>query len=218
MANIVTLQQVKTHLRYPNPSSPSDDDAAFQIFMNAADEVIEFECDDILPKLFDESYDGGNCTLFLRHRPVYEVLNVEEGWGWVNYELDFVEVNSVPQISSMFAYSIDNPEVSQISRRSAGNILIPFRPGQGNIQVQYRAGEKDIPGAITLAVLELIAHWWQNSQLRSMTQASVNIGYDAVAGELYSRDTESGTQTLNIGVPYRILELIKSQRHMPIIA
>lgn len=218
MTNIVSLQDVKTHLRYPNPSGSSPDDAAIQKFINAADECIEFECDEILPKLFSEQYDGGDCSVFLRHRPILSVQNVEEGWGWINYELDYVQVNSPAPSNSMYAYSIDNYEIAQISRRSAGNVLIPFRPGESNIQVQYRAGEGTIPGSIILAELELIAHWWQNSQLRGVTLAGANLGYDAVAGSIYSRDTESGNQNLNIGVPYRILEMIKPYRHMPFIA
>lgn len=218
MTNIVSLEQVKAHLRYPNPSQSSPDDAALQIFINAADDVIEFECDDILPKLFVEQYDGGDGTIFLWHRPILSVENVEEGWGWLNYELDFVEVNSPAPIFSMYAYSIDNYENAQISRRSAGNIIIPFRPGESNIQVTYRVGYEPIPGAIILGELELIAHWWQNSQLRGVTMAGANLGYDTVTGQLYSRDTESGNQNLNVGVPYRILELIKPHRHMPFIA
>ena len=218
MANIVSLQDVKTHLRYPNPSSASPDDTSIQKFINAADEVIEFECDDILPKLITESYDGGTCTIYTWHRPIIEVLNIEEGWGWVNYELDYVEVNSPASVTSMFAYSVDTPENGEITRRTAGNVTIPFHPGDSNISITYRAGESKIPGTIILAELELIAHWWQNSQLRGVTLGGANIGYDAVAGSIYSRDTESGTQNLNIGVPYRILEMIKGQRHMPIIA
>ena len=218
MANIVSLADVKTHLRYPNPSSPNPDDTALQKFIDAADEVIEFECDEIVPKLFNESHDGGGTSIFLRRRPILEVLNVEEGWGWVNFELNFVDVNSPAQVNSLYAYSIDNHDVSQITRRSAGNVVIPFVPGQNNILVQYRAGEGVMPGSIVLAELELIAHWWQNSQLRGVTMSGANLGYDTVAGSIYSRDTESGNQNINIGVPYRILEMIKGHRHVPFIA
>jgi hypothetical protein len=51
-----------------------------------------------------------------------------------------------------------------------------------------------------------------------MSVAGANMAYDAVEGALYSRDTESGTQNINVGVPYRILEMLKSYRHMPFIA
>lgn len=218
MANIVSLQQVRTWLRYPNPAQPSSDDVALQIVINAADEVIEYECDDILPHRFDEYYDGGDREIFLRHTPLLSVQNVEEGWGWINYELDFVEVNSPGAVFSMFAFSVDGHEFGKITRRTAGNVVIPFRPGIDNIRVQYTTGEAKIPGTVLMAELELIAHWWQNSQLRAVTMAGANLSYDAVAGAMYSRDTESGNQNLNIGVPYRILEQLKSHRRRPIIA
>ena len=218
MANIVTLQDVRTQLRYPNPSQPSNDDVQLQWFINAADEVIEYECDDILPHRFDEYYDGGDCEVFLRHTPLLSVQNVEEGWGWINYELDYVESNSPGAVFSMFAFSVDGHSFGKITRRTAGNVVIPFRPGTDNIRVQYTTGEAAVPGTVFLAELELIAHWWQNSQLRAMAVAGTNIGYDAVSGSAYTRDTESGTQNLNIGVPFRILEQLKAHRRRPIIA
>jgi hypothetical protein len=218
VANIVSLQDVKTHLRYPNPETPSADDTAIQKFISAADLCIQYECDDILPVLHSEYYDGGDFSVYLRHKPLLSVENVEEGWGWINYELDFVEVNSPGAVFSMFAYSIEDFQNSEISRRTAGNVQIPFRPGSGNVYIQYYSGEQTIPGNIILAELELIAHWWQNSQLRAVALAGSNVSYDAVSGQAYSRDTESGNQNINIGVPYRILEMIKSHRRSPIIA
>lgn len=218
MTNIVTLQEVKTHLRYENPSQASSDDTSLQWFINAADLVIENECDDILPKLLREFYDGGDFSIHLRHRPLLSVENVQEGWGWTNFDLDYAEVNSPAPATSMFAYSIESYEQSEISRRSAGNVQIPFRSGSSNIIVEYRAGEQSVPANVFLAELELIAHWWSNSQMRAVALAGTNISYDAVAGQAYTRDTESGSQNINIGVPFRILELIKGHRRTPIIA
>ena len=218
MANIVNLAQVKTWLRYPNPTQASTDDTALQWVINAADAVIEYECDDIIPKLISERHHGGDYFIYTKRVPVIAVENVEEGWGWINYELDFVPVNSPAPVTSMFAYSLDNQENGKISRRSAGNVQIPFRPGTDNIFIQYRVGEEQISGNVFLAELELIAHWWQNSQLRAVAMGGTNISYDATAGQVYTRDTESGEQNLNIGVPYRILELLKSHRHRPFIA
>lgn len=217
MANVVTLQQVKTHLRYPNPSQPSSDDTIIQWFINAADDVIEFECDDVVQRRYDEYYDGGDTQIWLRNTPLLSVQNVEEGWGFISYELDFQEVNS-PGPFSMFAYSVDGHEFGKITRRTAGNVVIPFRAGSDNIRIQYTTGWPVIPGAIFLAELELIAHWYQNSQLRAVAMAGTNIAYDAVAGAVYTRDTETGNQNINIGVPYRILEQIKAFRHRPVIA
>jgi hypothetical protein len=217
---IVTLTDVKTHLRYPKPTQPHPDDAALVKFIAAADEVIEFECDDVIPKTFSERYDGGDTSIFLWNLPVLSVQTVEESWGYVGYQLDFVDPGTAGG-TSMFAYSLDLPEVGQITRRSAANIVIPFQPGSQNIFVQYTTGRAATAGDIVLAELELIAHWWQNSQLRSGSTgagAPNEAAYDATTGANYSRDTESGTQNINIGVPDRILELIKGKRHLPFIA
>lgn len=217
MANVVTLQQAKTYLRYPNPTQPAADDTALQWVINAADDVIEFECDDVLPHAYDEYYDGGDTQIWLRNTPLLSVQAVEEGWGYLNYELDYQEANA-PGPFSMFAYSVDGHEFGKITRRTAGNVVIPFRAGSDNIHVQYTTGLPVIAGAIFMAELELIAHWWQNSQLRSVALAGTNVAYDSVAGAVYTRDTEAGTQNINIGVPYRILEQLKAFRHRPIIA
>ena len=211
MANIVTLNDTKLHLRIP--LNDITNDYALMGFIAAADDCLEAECGEILPKHHDQRYDGGKYMIYLRNRPVLSVENVEEGWGWWNYELDYQEVNTVPA-SSMFAYSIDAPEAGGISRRSAGNVSIPFLPGRKNIRVMYTSGRSTIPASVRLAELELIAHWWQNSQLRAMANNQVYTNYDQM-NEDWTRAT--GVTSMNMGVPYRILELLKRYRHLPII-
>lgn len=212
MADIVTLTDVKQHLRIP--PTQSAEDFGLQGFIYAAEDVIRSECGEIIPKHYDEYYDGGNYVIYLRHRPIASVDNVEEGWGWLNYELDYQQVNTVPA-GNMFAYSIDSPDSGAISRRSAGNVVIPFVPGVKNIRVLYTAGRLSIPGAVRLASLELIAHWWQNSQLRSVAASAGFQAYDAGEGERYSRAPDF--YGINYGVPYRVLELLKPFRRLPII-
>jgi hypothetical protein len=217
---IVTLAEVKAHLRYPNPASPHRDDTALEEFIDAANEVIEYECDDILPHARSETYDGGPTTLYLRNLPVLSVQNVEESWGYISYQLD-QQASDSPGPWSMFAYSFDNFETGQITRRTAGNVVIPFHAGDENIVIQYTSGREKVPGDIKLAAKELINHWWQNSQQRAGSTGAGAPGaaaFDATMGANYSRDTESGNQNINIGVPDRILELIKGKRHMPFIA
>lgn len=212
MADLVTLVDVKMHLRIP-PTNVSED-YALMGFIYAAEDVIRTECGDVMPRHFDESYDGGNTVIYLRHRPVLSIENVEEGWGWFNYELDYQQVNTVPA-ASMFAYSIDSPEAGAITRRSAGNVVIPFVPGTKNVRIVYTAGRHYIPGAIRLATLELVAHWFQSSQLRAGANNASEQAYDAVEGERYSRGYD--TAGINYGVPFRILELLKPFRRLPVI-
>ena len=213
MADLVTLIETKQHLRIP--ISNTNEDYALQGFIYAAEDVIRTECGDIIPRHFDENYDGGNTVIYLRHRPIVSVQNVEEGWGWFNYELDYQQVNTLPA-ASMFAYSIDSVEAGLITRRSAGNVIIPFVPGQKNIRVLYTAGRQQIPPSIRLATLELVAHWFQSSQLRAGTNNATSEAYDAVEGERYSRGGFD-INGMNYGVPYRIIELLKPYRRLPII-
>lgn len=213
MANVVTLDEVRRHLRFP--AADTADDASLQMHIDAADDVIRKECGEHVAVQYEDYYDGGTKLLFLIHRPVLSVELVEEGWGTANYVLDYVQVNSPPsQASSMFAYSIDNDETGIISRRTAGNVNIPFVKGVANIHVLYTAGRQPIPPVIKLAEMELIAHWWQGSQQRS-AMTSGQYGYDATnqdfprSGGLYT--------PINQGVPYRILEMLKPFRAEPII-
>ena len=219
MSSIVTLADVKRHLRYPNPSAPHADDAALLDFIEAADPVIRYECDDILPEAYTEQHDGGDFRIYLFNRPLLSVQGIQESWGWISYDLDYQQAGVAPGSTSMFGYSIDNAEVSEVSRRTMASVLIPFVPGSNNITVQYTAGIQPIPGNIILATKELIAHWWRNSQQRSGSSgagAPNEAAFDSVEGAAYSRDP--GTQNINIGVPFRIIQLIKGNRRMPFMA
>ena len=218
---LVSLAEVKAHLRWPNPTEPNDDDTNLASFIEAADEVIRFECDEILPRQFQEQHDGGKYKIYLYHRPILEVLNIQENWGYISYELDFQQVGALPETTSMFGYSIDNAVAGEISRRSVASVPIPFIPGDENILVEYIAGMSKVPANIKLAAKELVAHWWRNSQQRPGGAGAgipAEVAFDSVVGANYSRDTESGNQNINIGVPNRILELIKGSRHMPIMS
>jgi hypothetical protein len=211
MATIVSLSDVKAHLRYPTANTA--DDVALQGFINAASDVINAECGIVVPQRFNESYDGGDFQIWLRHIPIVMIENIEEGWGFTNYELAYVPVNS-PSTANMFAYSLDEPSTGLVTRRSGGNVNIRFVQGENNIQVTYTAGRDVIPGAIRLAALELIAHWWQGSQQRSMATGGGSGSYDNTNVD-YSRALNA--IPLNQGVPYRILELLKPFRRLPII-
>jgi hypothetical protein len=217
MADIVNLLDVKTHLRYPDPSQPSPDDPAFQGFIDAADDVIKVECGDIVPARYVEFHDGGRRWIFLHHYPVLSVDNVEEGWGWANYELDYQQVNTQPA-QDMFAYSLDLPAIGGVTRRTAGNVSIPFVPGDMNIKVNYTAGRSSVPGSVRLAALELISHWWTNSQFRSGGSASGTFGSYDTTDEQDVTGRQSGMTSPNVGVPFRVLELLKPYRHTPIFA
>lgn len=210
---VITLQDVRTHLRIP-PSQIGDDDMLQNTFIPAVSDVIKAECGDIIPTTYNEKYDGGDFSIWLKHTPILEVMNVEEGWGFTNYELDFVEVNSTAA-TSMFAYSIDRPSFGQISRRSGGNVNIPFRDGNSNINVTYVAGHASVPAAVKLAALLLLEYWYQGSEQRAAQYEST--GYNAMDIAEPTSGAEGGLIGINIGIPYKVLELLRPYRHMPFI-
>jgi hypothetical protein len=212
MANIVTLDEVRTHLRYP--ITDTIDDAALQFHIEAADDALRKECGEVIPHTYDETYDGGDTTLFLNHTPILSVEGIQEGWGFANYDLDNVQSNTLNS-ASQYAYSIDNEETGQITRRTGGNVVIRFMPGTANIRVTYTAGRYPVPALIKLAELELIAFWWQNSQERASAQATAT-GFGAVDQEI-PRSGSATYTSINQGIPWRIIEMIKVYRSGPII-
>lgn len=212
MPNLVSLAAVRQHLRYS--ATDTTDDAELQVYMNAADDVVRSECGDIVPTAYDEYHDGGSCMIYVHHRPVLEVLNVEEGWGWWDYDLDYQQVNTIPA-GALFAYSLDVPLLGGISRRSAGNVMIPFVPGVKNIRIQYVAGRKDVPGSAYLFELELIAYWWRNSQMRAMTAMATTTQAQAVNADFTRAE---GVSSINLGVPAGLMELLKGSRRPPVFA
>lgn len=209
---IVTLTEAKTHLRYPNPDQPNTDDDNIQGFIYAATEVIEGEVGKVAQRQVIEYHDGGKVAIYLHQKPVLQVVEVIENWGYFNWGLAEQPSTTVPA-TNLFAYSLDNPREGRVTRRSVGNIAIPFMAMGGefpyNIKVTYIAGRNQVPYAVRLATLELIAHWWQSSQQRSSA---------ATGSPTYDEDvSDSGGTEFLAGVPYRILELLTYHRRAPII-
>lgn len=226
---VLPLSDVRRHLRFPNPDNPSTEDAGLTGFRDAALEVVAFHCNDVVPALYDEYYDGGSDVIYLRHRPLLEVVSVIESWGPIAYECTFQPPDTGPVIygsgnepsaavaTNVWAYSIDDYEIGLIRRRTVANSVQCWFPGVRNIHVAYRAGRNPVPAAIRLAAKELIAHWYQNSQQRSVSLSGANIQYDVVNDMMGVARHDGGVIWL-AGVPDRIIELLTSQRRDVIFA
>ena len=211
MADVVSLSQVRAHLRFP-ATYTQDDEMLTDTFIPAATNVVRRECGDIVPKQYEEFYDGGDFSIWLRHKPVLSVQMVEEGWGFTDYILDEVQVNAATT-ANMFAFSVDLPNSGKISRRSGGNVNIPFIPGENNIHVIYTCGVDSIPGNVTLFALQLVAIWYQGFEQRQVgtanTYSSIDTDFPRSGGDIYTPQNE--------GVPTYLLELLKANRRDPII-
>jgi hypothetical protein len=217
VAELISLRDVRAHLRMP-ATFTADDQMLQQIYIPAAQETLEVETGISVPTEFDEYYDGGDFSIWLRHIPVLTVNRVEEGWGWTNFELSYVQVNSTinAQGNPIYAYSIDDPEQGEITRRYGASVPAPFMVGEANIHVTYVAGRQNTPATLYLAGLELVSHWYQNTQQRVGAGGNA-AGYDAVNMEAPRSGPDAAIMTINQGVPNRILELIKKYRRTPII-
>lgn len=211
---IVTLAELKAHLRYPNATQPSSDDDALEGFILAATEIIETEVGKVVQREVTEYHDGGSIAIYLRQKPVLKVVQVIENWGYFNWDLADQPSTTIPA-TNLFAYSLDNPAEGRVTRRSVGNIAIPFMAMgsmfPANIKVEYTAGRYQVPWSVRLATLELCAHWWQHSQQRQYSAGA------SLSGNFDSFVPDQGTTAFNAGVPYRVLELLKPHRHSPII-
>lgn len=213
--SIASLSQVKTYLRMPNPASPSADDATLTMFMNAAQTVIERELGHIVKKTIRaERHSGGGCQIWARELPVLYVINVEEGWGYYDWNLDDQEVNTITALS-IWAYSLDNASEGEITRRSAGNVMVPYVWGHNNIRVDYVVGRAEMPANAVLAFCELVAHWYRFTQQRTTNSTGVGFQPSALVNADFTRST--GITSINMGVPTEILEMLKSDRRRPII-
>lgn len=215
ITQIASLATVKQYLRIPNPTGSNPDDATLQVLMAGATEAIEKEVGHIIPaRITNDKYDGGDMELWLRELPVLYIVNVEEGWGYYNWELDDQEVNSQPALS-IWSYSLDNPREGLITRRGPGNVQVPFVHGRNNIRVDYVVGRNSVPGNAALAFCELVSIWYRQSQQRAAAGNTEAIAYNASDTQSFTRAT--GDTSINFGVPYAILEMLKGSRRRPII-
>lgn len=213
ITQIASLATMKQYLRIPNPDSANGDDATITILMNAAQVAIEREVGHIVKKTIRaERHDGGKCEIWLRELPVLDIQNIEEGWGYYNWELDDQQVNTIPALS-MWAYSLDDADEGIVTRRSAGNVAVPFVWGKKNIRVDYQVGRTTIPDNAVLAFLELTATWYRSSQLRAGNGA---MGFSANGGLNADSTRSTGISSINMGIPDDILELLKPDRRRPI--
>lgn len=215
VTQIASLADVKTYLRIPNPTGTSEDDATIQGMMDAATDVVERELGHIVAKTISgERHDGGSCELFLREIPVLYVQRVEEGWGYYNWELDAQTVNTQPALS-LWSYSLDIPKEGLVTRRAPGNVMVPFVYGRDNIRVDYVVGRHEVPASAVLAFKELVAYWYQNSQLRTANAQASATSFGTPDAE--RANSRTGEETPYVGVPEGILLLLRPYGRRPII-
>ena len=213
---ILSLEDAKAYLRFPNPSQPHQDDAIILDLINGIEEVVTFNCGPVTPVQYIEKYDGGAETIHLWNKPIIDVIEVLESWGYVQFSLDQVDADT-SLVTSIYAYSIDNAETGEITRRSAGGVSIPFVNAiRDGIQVTYTAGRQTVPAAVKIGCCELLVHLYQGSLQRGVSLSGSSMTYDAVSGGIIHNPAD-GSQ-IWVGLPTRLLQFFESESRMPIIA
>lgn len=225
-APVVSLTNMKSYLRIPDTDTTFD--ATVQMLIDAAVDVLSYHVDDILPQTYTETYNGGSCSIWLYHKPVLSVLSVIENAGMLSFDLAFQDITAVTvgstgseggtSATSIYAYSLDDPEVGMLTRRTVGNAVTPFAPGIRNVSVSYRSGYLVYPPAISLAVRELVAWFFQHDELRNTVADPGQMQYDATSREFVRSGENAGSMPITFGVPARIIDLVASHRRFPIFA
>lgn len=189
--SIASLAEARTHLNF---GADTSHDGELQIFIDAADPIVEDIIGPVTPVDRDEWYDGGYGDIVLRHWPVTVVTTVTEYSGATPTTLT---VAATPDVITSTSYVFD-PETAILYRRSTWG-AVRFANGVSNVRVQYTAGRSPVPANVKLAALELIRHLYQSTQQSGRPQFGG-------AGE------EGPWAPAGFAVPTRVIELLEPFR------
>ena len=155
--SIASLAEAKDALNIDQADTTHD--AELQIYVDAADRVVEDLVGPVNQTDFDEWYDGGFGDIVLRHWPVISLNSVTEYSGATPTTL---AVAATPDVVTSSSYVFDQSAAILYRRSTWGNVA--FASGTSNVRVQYTAGRDPVPANIKLAALEFIRHNYQLSQ------------------------------------------------------
>jgi hypothetical protein len=154
----------------------------------------------LAPTQFTRYFDGwsgfNGAFLQLPYYPVLEITSVTEFWGKSGPHVlnESVPTNQVDGWQCEYLQGM-------LRRVFPGLVEKPWFPGSRNIEISWTAGYNPVPADIKVATLEMISHWWRNTQ----QQAGRRPG--GPGGEY---DPEVVAMGLWTGVPLRITTLLES--------
>ena len=150
----------------------------------------------IAPTQFDRRFDGwagwNGAYIELPYSPVLEITSVVEYWG-ISGPHTLSEATPTNQVDG---YQIDYL-TGRVTRVFPGNVQKPWFPGSHNIEIAWTAGYNPVPADLKVATLEMIAHWWRNTQQSMRT--NVRAGGD---------DAEQVAQGMWSGTPLRVVNIL----------
>lgn len=172
LQSLVGLPDVKDYLKIP--ATDRTRDQMLMRWILASRSVVEEITGPIIPRTYDEWYDGGQWAISLRHRPLYNLQAVSMYLGPVEYVMAIV---TEPQDGSIFSVMTDGQR--RVIRRGPGGSQIPFPAGQQTVHIVYQAGYQTIPENVRLGTLELIAE----NYLATQTPGGPSRGSQVMSGD-----------------------------------
>lgn len=197
----VTITEAKQWLQVP--SGDTSKDLNLQLIIDMACQWTSNFCQrPIAPITYDRRFDGwsnwNGAYIELPWYPVLEIESVTEYWGVAgpHYLEESTPTDQIDGWQCVY-------QTGRLNRVFPGNVQKPWFPGSRNIEVVWTAGYNPIPADIKVATLELIAHWYRNTQQQT---GRVNGGAITPAAEFEPASDQVGG--LWAGVPYRITTLL----------
>lgn len=189
--SLVRLDETRAELNYRAVDVADDDELVG--FCLAATETIEEICGPVLPRpvvdrIVAPAALAGTprpSTLLLSKVPVVSVESVATG------------STAAPATLDPTSYVVDDSgRLVRLDGRGWGQATV----------INYTAGRRATPATVRLACLELIAHWWQSSQQAKVGAGSIVGTYD---------DVDNVATSPSVGIPFRVLIMLRAYRRAP---
>lgn len=198
-SSLIQLDEAKSFLNIP--TSDVTEDETIASFIDAASNVAQFYCGDLLPTTYTEVHDGGGAAIYTRHTPVLSVTTLTEYIGSITYTLTNQPLGSS---TNAWGYTIDDPPAGRIVRRSASGIAWRFVPGLGNVSITYTAGMTEIPEQVYAGISFIVKHLFESQRGAASMPAQFS-------------DTMSPVPGTGYAIPNRAIEMFQTVPRMPVI-
>jgi hypothetical protein len=163
---LVSLGDAKDVLNVP--ASDHSHDTKILQFIRAVQVIVEAQIGAVVPRLFDEWYDGGSAAIRLRYRPstalgttpLLNLVACSEYIGPIEWPLAII---SSPDQGQMYSCMLD-VATGTVVRRTAGGAVQAFARGPQSVHMVYEAGQSRMPANVYEGTCELLREHYQQTQ------------------------------------------------------
>lgn len=144
-----TLEEARKHLRLAGANTTTDDDAKLTQFLGGAEEQLTSRVGPLEPtEVTEKVRANGTGTLVLTETPIISLTSLE------------------PILLGMATVPVGLLDVDE---RSGVVERVDCLPLCGRWKVTYQAGFATLPTTVKVAGLDLVLHWWRQSQSHGST-------------------------------------------------